>query len=127
MFLQNARALAFSLAIAVRWGSNIVLLYAFQYMYDAMKHYVFLVFLSVMAAAFVFLLLYLPETKDHPRMEIHDMVSHGFDHIVLHVEAINLENAPYRLHLRRWTHRVHEAAVADTNKLGILLVNCHLT
>lgn len=98
MFLQNARAIAMSLAIATRWGSAFVLLLAFPYMSDAMGVYVFLVFAFVCLLSLLLFCLWLHETRGKPALQIHDQLAHGFEHVQFHVHMPHLPHMPH-LHI----------------------------
>lgn len=63
LFQQEARPFAVSIATIVNWLTNFAIGFAFPFMLQHLKPYPFIIFAVTSAAFWVFMFLYLPETK----------------------------------------------------------------
>ena len=70
LFNQSARPLATSVAVGVNWFANFCISWAFQPIEVFMGPYVFVIFVVTMVFFIVYIVIFVPETKDKTILEI---------------------------------------------------------
>ncbi|CAF0733287.1 unnamed protein product [Brachionus calyciflorus] len=76
LFKSNARAKANSIAVFVNWTSAFIVTVSFQFIEAAIGDYSFIVFGCILIFSTLFMLFFVPETKNRTS----DEISEGFEH-----------------------------------------------
>ncbi|XP_045161535.2 solute carrier family 2, facilitated glucose transporter member 1-like [Mercenaria mercenaria] len=77
IFRQEPRAAAMSLSMAIQWTCNFILLLTFRFIQKSIGAYTYLIFIVIMVASFIFLFIYVPETKNRTFDEIARAIASG--------------------------------------------------
>lgn len=77
IFRQEPRAAAMSLSMAIQWTCNFILLLTFRFIQKSIGAYTYLIFVIIMGASFIFLFIYVPETKNRTFDEIARAIASG--------------------------------------------------
>ncbi|XP_052274456.1 solute carrier family 2, facilitated glucose transporter member 1-like isoform X4 [Dreissena polymorpha] len=77
IFRQEPRAAAMSLALAFNWICNFILMLTFRFIQKAIESYTYLIFIVILVAAIIFIVIFVPETKNRTFDEIAASIAFG--------------------------------------------------
>ncbi|WAR13754.1 GTR1-like protein [Mya arenaria] len=77
IFRQEPRAAAMSLSLAFNWICNFILMLSFRFIQKAIESYTYLIFIVILVAAIIFIVIFVPETKNKTFDEIAQSIAFG--------------------------------------------------